>query len=77
MYSWCFWKDALERALRTFAEAAVALLTASGAGLLDSDLKQVVSVSGMAALIALLTSVSAGAVSPDTGASLGTTKPKE
>ena len=76
MYSWCFWKDAIERTVRTFAEATVALLTASGTGLLDTDFRQVLSIAGMAALIALMTSLTAGAVSPATGASLGTTSPK-
>ena len=76
MYSWCFWKDAIERTVRTFTEATVALLTASGSGLLDTDFRQVLSIAGMAALIALMTSVTAGAVSPATGASLGTTAPK-
>ena len=56
-----FWTAALERAVRTFAQTAVALLTGSATGLLEVDWVQVASVSGMAALVSLLTSVATGA----------------
>ena len=65
MFSVMFWKDALERAVRTAAQAAVALLTAGATGLLDVDWVQVASVSGLAAVVSVLTSVGSGAVTGD------------
>ena len=72
-----FWADALDRTIRTFAQALAAFLVADVAGLIGTDWAQALSVSGLAALVALLTSVAFGAVDPDTGASSGTTVPRE
>jgi len=52
-----FWADTADRAVSTFAQAAVATLSANAAGLLTIDFVQVASVSGLAALVSLLTSV--------------------
>lgn len=52
-----FWKAATERAVKTFAQTGAALLTAAGTGLIDTDWQTAASVSGMAAVISLLTSV--------------------
>lgn len=59
-----FWAYAGERALKTFGQAALALLIASGAeeiglplGILDIDWQTVLSVSGLAAIMSLLTSI--------------------
>lgn len=60
----------LERAIKTFAQSAAALLTASGIGLLTADWVQILSVAGMAAVVSVLTSVGTGAVtdgSPSVG----------
>lgn len=57
MFTVVFWKRTAERAVKTVAQAAVALLAASGAGLLDAGWLQVVSVAGMAGLLSVLTSV--------------------
>lgn len=46
-----------ERAVKTFAQAAVAILVGNGSGLLDADWAGVASVAGMAALISVLTSI--------------------
>ena len=43
--------------MKTFCQVAASLLVASGKGLLDTDWLTAVSVSGMAAVISLLTSV--------------------
>ena len=52
-----FWYDTIDRAVATFAQAAVATLTAGVTGLLDIDPAQVASVAGLAALVSVLTSV--------------------
>lgn len=46
-----------KRAVKTFAQTEGALLTAAGTGLLDSDWKTSLSVSGMAALLSVLTTL--------------------
>lgn len=64
-----FWKDAAERAAKTFAQAAVAVLGAGATGLLEVEWLSVVSVSGLAALVSVLTSVASANVG-DESASL-------
>src|SRR5262245_32393781 len=55
-----FWAQAAERAVKTFAQAAIALLTGEGLGLLSVNWQNVLSVAGLAALVSVLTSVSSG-----------------
>lgn len=62
MWTKTFALAVLERALKTFAQSAAALLVAAGTGLLDADWVQIASVSGMAAVVSVLTSVGTGAV---------------
>lgn len=57
MFSKTFLKAAAERACKTFAQAAIALLGVNGLGLVDVDWTAVGSVAGLAALVSLLTSV--------------------
>ncbi len=57
MFTILFWKDALERAVKTAAQTAVALLGTGLVGVLDVDWLQVLSVSAVAALVSLLTSI--------------------
>lgn len=52
-----FWIDTFDRAVATFAQAAVAALTANATGILDVDFAQVASVSGLAAAVSVLTSI--------------------
>jgi hypothetical protein len=52
-----FWIDTLDRVVATTAQAAVATLTANVTGILDIDFVQIASVSGLAGLVSLLTSV--------------------
>lgn len=61
-----FARQVVERAVKTAAQAALALITANGTGLLDVDWSAVASVAGLAAVASVLTSlVSAGAGQPD------------
>ncbi|WP_198539268.1 holin [Streptomyces graminilatus] len=57
MLTRAFWKATAERMVRTFAQAEVALLSGEGLGLLDVDWPATLSISGMAAVLALLTAV--------------------
>lgn len=50
-------KATTERAVKTFCQSAVALITANATGLLDVDWAQLASVSGLAALVSVLTSI--------------------
>lgn len=52
-----FWVDTFDRAVSTVAQAAVAVLTADVTGLLDVDWVQMLSVSGLAGAVSVLTSV--------------------
>lgn len=68
-YSLKHWAlDAAERAIKTAAQAALALLTADHViGILDVDWAQLGSITALAALVSVLTSIaSAGIGNPDT-----------
>ncbi len=57
MFTKTFWAQAFERALKTFAQAVLAMLTGDGLGLLGVGWGKVASVAALAALLSLLTSV--------------------
>lgn len=69
MFTTAFWVAAFERAVKTFAQAAVALLTADATGLLGVDWGQTASVAGLAALVSVLTSIASSGAG-NTGPSL-------
>lgn len=60
-----FWKATAERAVRTFAQTLVAVLTAGATDLLDVDWGGALSASGLAALLAVLTAVASSGTGPD------------
>lgn len=70
MWTLTFWKDAAERALRTAAQTAAAVWTATGTGLVEADWVGGLSLAGMAALASLLTSLGGEVVVPTGTASL-------
>ena len=57
MFTKLFWMDSIERSIKTVAQSMVALLSAGIVGLLDVQWVALLSVSGLAGLISLLTSV--------------------
>ena len=57
-----FWKATGERAVKTVAQSAVALITANATGLLDVDYLGVASVAGLAGVVSILTSIGSDAV---------------
>ena len=57
MWTKNFWKQAAERAVKTFAQGAGALLVGEGLGLVNVDWATVGSVAGLAAVASILTSV--------------------
>lgn len=70
IFTAAFARAAAERAIKTTAQTAAAVITAASVGLLDADWAAIASVSGMAGLVSLLTSVGTGVVtdgSPSAG----------
>lgn len=71
MFTAKFVKDTVERAVKTFAQAALAYLVTSGVtGLLEVDLVTTLSVAGFATLASVLTSVVSAGVGDHESASL-------
>jgi hypothetical protein len=57
MFTITFWKDAAERAIRTAAQALLALWATDVAGVLEVDWLQAGSVAALAALMSVLMSI--------------------
>ena len=60
-----FWKATAERAVKTVAQSAVALITAQATGLLDVEWLALASISGLAGLVSVLTSIASSGVGGD------------
>lgn len=54
-----------ERAIKTFAQAAVAMLTGGAMGIVDVDWLNVLSVSALAAVVSVLTSIASAPAGGD------------
>ena len=52
-----FFKDMAERAIKTFAQAAIGALGAGATGLIGIDWQNILSIAGFATLISILTSI--------------------
>jgi hypothetical protein len=57
MFRISFWSYSGERAIKTFAQTAVAMIGTNTVGLFELDWISVVGVSGTAALLSILTSI--------------------
>ena len=57
IFTAAFWKGAGERAIKTTAQSAIAVLTADVTGLLDVNWVVTASVAGLAGLVSVLTSI--------------------
>ncbi|MGH2394679.1 MAG: holin [Candidatus Limnocylindria bacterium] len=62
MFTYRFWQLASERAIKTFAQSLVAILSATGVGLLTAPWSTALSTAGMAALLSMLTSMASAPV---------------
>ncbi|WP_411147039.1 holin [Streptomyces sp. x-80] len=75
MITKAFWATAAERAIKTFAQALLAVLGAGAFGLLDAPWTDALSTAGMAAVLSFLTTIATAnrpfcGVDPDAGAVL-------
>lgn len=57
MFTLAFWKGAGERAIKTFAQALVAVIGTGALGILDVDWASALSVAGLATIVSVLTSI--------------------
>jgi len=57
MFTKAFWAACAERAVKTFAQSAVAFLAGAATGLFNADWVSAVSVAGMATVLSFLTSL--------------------
>lgn len=67
MFTLIFWKQVAERALKTGAQALIAMFAADKVGLLDVDWAKAGSVAAMALILSILTSIVSAPVGPDKG----------
>ena len=65
-----FLKDTLERAIKTFAQAAVGALGAGATGLIGVDWVNILSIAGFAAVVSVLTSVGSFNIGEDTASAI-------
>ena len=65
MWTWLFWKSALERAIKTFAQVLIGALSGTALGLADVPWGPALSVAALAAVLSLLTSLVSGLVPTD------------
>jgi hypothetical protein len=62
MFTQYFWKATFERAVKSFAQSLLALLSAQQLGLFDVDWVTTVSTAGMVTLLSVLTSLASSQV---------------
>lgn len=74
MFTKLFFKDTAERAVKTFAQAMVAVMTAGATGVLDVDWVNALSVSLLATLVSVLTSIGSGTVGDQSASAINLNK---
>jgi Putative lactococcus lactis phage r1t holin len=62
VFIWMFWRLAIERAVKTFAQTLAAVLGAGGIGLIDAAWLTALSTAAVASLVSLLTSVASAPI---------------
>jgi hypothetical protein len=72
-----FWRDSIERAVKTFAQATISLFTADTFNVLKADFGELLAVSLGAALVSLLTSLASSTVGDDSPSLVFPKTPKE
>ena len=65
-----FWQATAERAVKTFAQALIALIGTSAMSIIELDWAQMLGVSATAAVVSILTSVASANFGPNYGPSL-------
>ena len=74
MFNQTFLKDTAERAVKTFAQSMVAVMTAGATGVLNVDWVNALSVSLLAMLISVLTSIGSGTVGDQSASAINLNK---
>ena len=69
MFNAAYWKQTLERAIKTFFQSVLALLSAGYTGLVEVPWLDTLNVGGLAALISVLTSLASVPLGGDTSPS--------
>jgi Putative lactococcus lactis phage r1t holin len=64
MFGHYFWQATVERAVKSFAQSLLALLSAQQLGLLDVDWVTTLSTAGMATMLSVLTSIGSSQIGP-------------
>lgn len=64
IFTRAFLTAAIERAIKTLCQTAVALVSVAGLGFLDVDWAQIGSVAGLAAVVSILTSIASNQIGP-------------
>lgn len=65
-----FWVSSAERAIKTFAQALVALIGTSAMSIIELDWTQMLGISATAAVVSVLTSIASANFGPNPGPSL-------
>jgi len=65
MFTVDFWRFTTERAVKSFAQSLLAVLSVGGLGLFDVDWLAALSTAGMATVLSVLTSLGGAHVGPD------------
>ncbi len=77
MFSQFFWRSTAERAVKSFAQSLLALLTAGQMNLLEVPWDVTLATAGMAALLSVLTSIGSSRIGdPDDPSAVSTREPE-